>query len=336
MSFRGAEIRVRVTADIAQLKEMIKDFKEGKISAEQLAKASDDVKGRIKEQSVAYSTLTRAQRIQNFETLQLLRTFRSATSLFSDLNQVYQTLQLRQIAANQSTFAQREAFKRLQDDIPNLLQHLQVLGANNTEVVKSFEDLIDNVEGLSTSDLKKVIEDIQDAAFSGKFVGEDLDVLVEALGKMKEILKEKEFKDSQKSLEDFFGIFAAGGTAIASIGTFAVNMQRAGVSISSLTTILKNAKAAGVLGIILALLFGPEINKEIPQAGGDKNTLNPDFTPKGIEDFPGIQSRFGSGPLADRLREIQINFNNNTFSSDVDVTNSIKKALTDLGNEKIP
>lgn len=322
MSFGDIEVRVNVKADIAELRAAIAAFKEGKISADDLATTTERVKGHIQGQSQALTVLNRATRVQNFELLTIARTIRSVTSLFSSLNQVYQTLLLRQIATNQVSFEQQRQFDRLSTGGHVLIDMLNVLGPANADVIEGFDRFLGAVDSLNSKQLKQLIGNLEAQATQAGLSAEEQGFLNEKISQLKKLLEETELKEKNKDFEDFFGILTAGGTAAGAIGTFAVNLIKLGGGIR----FLQAAAASSPYALaILALLFGKEFVQTAGEGGLEEAfkehplPLNPFDMPKGSA---------GLGPPQNI--ETNVIIENATIRSDLDI-----EALADRIAERV-
>ena len=194
---------------------------------------------------------------------------RTVGSLFGNLNQVYQTLLLRQIETNQTTVAQQEAFDRLSDRTDNVVNALDILGPANEQVKDALSGLIREADRLNSEQLTDLIRNYQDAGREANFTREEQDKFNETLQKLKDLLEETQLEEKRKEFDDFFGTLVTAGTAAGTLGTFAVNLAKLGPNIAGVATTLARFKPE--IAIILVLLFGPEVAKQLGllQTAGD-------------------------------------------------------------------
>lgn len=276
MAFDDTNIPIVVKTDTSQLRQMITDFKGTREEIDRLSAATANVKEQYDAQRKAISAFNQAQRINNFEIIESLRLVRSFTSVFRDLNQVYSTVILKQIATTQTTVAQRQAFERITDDVDNVVNALDILGPKNDDVKKAFDDLITKADSLNSTQLAQLIENFQSAGDKAKFSAEEQAEFNRELQKLKDLLEETKVKEKQKEFEDFFGLFTQASLAAGSVGTFALNLAKFGPQLTALAGTL--SRFAPEIAIIIVLLFGPEVAKQLGllQTTGENDLPNVD------------------------------------------------------------
>lgn len=228
MAFEDLQVPVSVKVDSAELKRLISEFDGTTEAAQKLEAQTLKVKSAIDSQRQAISVYNQANRVQNFEIIQSLRLVRSFTSVFSNLNQVYQTLLLRQISTTQTTVAQREALERLTEKSDNVVNALSILGEENEDVKDAFDGIIDSADDLSSEALQKYIDSLEETASKTKLTKQQQEFLNGEIKKLKEILEETKLEEEQKKWNDFFGIFTTGATAVGSVGTALLNLKTNG------------------------------------------------------------------------------------------------------------
>lgn len=339
--FEDIEVGLKVKADLAELREAIKEFDNSERAIQRLKTATVSVKDNIQAQSAAISTLRRAERARNFEALEGIRLLRSFGSVARDLTQVYQALLLRQISNTQQSVAQKQAYQQLSEKADNLVNALDILGPKNEDVKSGFDDLISSADDLSSTQLKNLIDKIELlATSSGNLSDEELTFLNEKLATLRDVLKETANKENVDKMNELFGAFALGGSAAANIGSFALSLSKNEAAIAALVGTVTKFKPE--IAVILLLLFGPEAAKllgfEIQHAGGptiengkvvDRDLINePPKGPTGVE--ANITSRFASVPgLRERLQGmgtyLHVDFRGSTINRDVDLENKIKE-----------
>lgn len=300
MAFDDTNVPVIVTVDSSQLKEMIKDFDGSVEATKRLDAATASVKNQFDSQRKAIIAVNQAQRVNNIQIIESLRLVRTFTATFSSLNQVYQTLLLRQIATTQSTVAQDEAFERITGKTANLVNALDILGPANEDVKSGFDNLIDSADNLNSNQLTDLIANLDSLKDNSKLSADEQVFLNNELESLKKILEETKLKEKQKEFEDFFGIFTSLATAGGSIGTLALNLAKFGPELTALAGTLARFKPE--IAIIVLLLFGPEVAKELGllQTAGENDItsksalddLNSVIQGKGI---PGAPDFFNAG-----------------------------------------
>lgn len=345
MAFDDTNIPVVVKTDTTQLRQMISDFKGTREEIEKLGQATASVKEKYDAQRQAITAYNQAQRINNFEIIESLRLVRSFTSVFRDLNQVYSTLILKQISSTQTTVAQRQAFDRVTDAAENIVNALDILGPANDEVKQAFDDLITKADGLNSTQLAELITNFETAGNKAKFSADEQAKFNEELQKLKDLLEETKMKEKQKELEDFFGLFTQASLAAGSIGTFALNLAKFGPQLTALAGTL--SRFAPEIAIIIVLLFGPEVAKQLGllQTTGESDLPNIDAIKDITSGFS--ESRQNGAPnlgnignfferLGDPNTKPQIVFNidNVALSNEQDIYNFATKVTNMINQEK--
>lgn len=313
-------VGLKVTADTSQLKAALRDFDDTEESLKRLKDATTSLKGGIDDQVRAIRVLNQANRVQNYELLQGIRVLRSVVSVARDLNQVYQTLILRNIDATTTTVAQKESYEGARDAVERFIKMLDTFGAANDDVNKVWKDLIGNADDLTTKQLKNLIEAYRQAGESASLSADEQEKFNDGLASLQQLLKDTEFQENQKKFEDFFGGVTTAALAAGSVGTFALNLGKYKEEIATLVTTIGRFKPE--ITIIMILLFGMPVARElglIQTAGGgeektelDKILESPLFSNK-IE-LPNLTSRFNQ---QQNLTKIEISGNNFYFKEDV-------------------
>jgi len=319
LAFEDTVLPIKVTTDTAQLKQLIRDFDGSTEAAEKLKAATNDVNESVNTQKRAIIAVNSATRVQQFQYIEGLRLLRSTTSLFANLNSVYQTTILRQIAATQTTVAQQQAFEGVIRFAGNYVNALGILGPANEEVKAGLDDLISRADSLDSKGIETLIEAFIRAGSEANLSGEGLVKFNEGLALLKKLLEETKLEEKNKEFENFLGTMLQLGQTAGALGTFATAL---------------NATATGAKALNLALATSPYILAffaalELLNVAGviDTPTIGSlvlGKTSKEIRDMPGvdadIQSRFATGEASSR---IQVNINNPTFNSEIDLERSI-------------
>lgn len=257
MSFEDVEIPVKVTYDSADLKRLIKDFDGSTEAAERLRDATKQVKLSIDSQARAIGAFNQSQRINNFQMVESLRLLRTFTSTFSSLNQVYQTILLKQISHNTQSIKQSEAYERIKGQTTNLVNALDILGASNADVKAGFEDLFDSADNLDSTQIETLITTLETLKTSGNLSTEELAFLNAEISKLKKLLDETKLEEKNKEFQDFFGTFTTAATAAGSLGTFALQMTKFAPALRGAVSIL--ARFAPEIALIIVLLYGKDV-----------------------------------------------------------------------------
>lgn len=291
MSFRGVNIPIRTRVDTSELKAAIADFDGSTEAIKRLAVATKDVKNESKELFTGISTLSRAQRANSFELLEGIRVLRSFTGVARDLNQVWQSITLRNIEGTQQTVAQRQAYEDLTIQLSNVANALTIFGPNG-EVQKGFGEIIDKADSLSSTDLQKLIDQSESLKSSLRLTPDQLASLDQFIQKLRDLKKETITDEEKKQWEDYFGLFTNSALAAGGIASFAAALTRHKEALSAILSLI--AKSKPELAIIILLLFGEPAAKALGllQYAGDSSvdtikpgTINPktgkpyDFTP---------------------------------------------------------
>lgn len=324
MSFRGANIPIRTRVDTSELKAAIRDFDGTTEALKRLKDATKDVKDDSKELSSAISTLQRAQRANNFEMLEAMRTLRSFTGLARDLNQVWQSITLRNIEGTQTTVAQRQAFEDLGTELENVANALTIFGPNG-DVQKGFSEIVGKADDLSSIQLQKLIDQAEGLKTSLKLTPEQLTELDQFIGKLRELKKETISDEEKKKWEDYFGIFTNVSLAAGGISQVALQLGKHKEALAALLRFIGASKPE--LAIIILLLFGEPVARELGliQSAGDpevdtvkKGTINPN-TGKPYDFTPGPDGRVPDQGTYPSLLEMNINMYDTILRSDEDI-----------------
>lgn len=336
MSTDDINVGLKVRAETEKLRETIELFKEGKASLKDLQAQTKTLKDDTKDLNDAYRQVSRAQRIQTFELSQTIRIVRSATSLFSSLNSVFQTLYLRQIASNQRTTEQREAFEKLSKVITNFGDNLGTLGIKSLDVQNQLDNIVSHTKGLSSADLSSVIAEFEKLRSKHEDGTEEAKALDEAIKNLKLSLAETKQKELGDAITDWSSLATNILTAAGAIGTFILQLRRlrggrtsqpTGGGGTGLPTVLttggggKLGAAAGALAIALVLPAVLQALDEGFQALTGGYTLFPRFgettaeTPTRTSRFAG-SSRFGQAGIPTK---VEVNINEANIRSDTDL-----------------
>lgn len=315
-----------MTANTADLRRLITEFDGSAEAAKRLEAATNDVRTSIDGQQKAILAFNQANRVQNFQIIESLRLVRSVTSTFSALNQVYQTLVLRQIASTQTTVAQQQAFEGAERFVKSLVRGLDIAGPMNEEVLQGFDDMIAKADQLSSDQLQKLIETYVTIGDEANLSGEELALFNKNLEKLNQLLAEQKTEEAAKQFENLFGVIAAGGTAVGVLGQLALNLAKVkssggfgGGAIGGIQGPVKPGGlgagapgGAGGIGLIggtaLAITLAEFILK---QAGIEKQSGNSDIGFGRLDKITGMVQRN------------EININNPTFNSQIDLEKSL-------------
>lgn len=363
----GANVTVAVRGNTAQLKQLLADFRAGKIGAQELKKATDDLKTSVTGQAQALRALNQANRVQNFQTFEMLRTMRNLNSLFMDFNQVAQTFILRNIDGTTQTVAQRQAFEDLQTSGRQLISMLDTLGSENGDVQKGFSNFVKNLDNLSSGDLKDLIGDFKEWGKQANLSASEQEKFNETLEKMNDQLKETELKEKTKQFTDFFTAFAGIAGLATSMGTFIAHLKTLnllknpqptttpttvpGTTPSGTTTPTpikpgpgQAGKAPGGTGFggpgaIGAISIAALVIQVLDFLGlAPKGGKAPDTSFKTLDELTKFLENFGKTPTAAAEPvTINNNFGNITLANDVDLerfTGSLTKIMQDEMSKK--
>jgi len=325
LAFDDIEVSVRAKADTTELRNAIKDFDGTAEAVERLKNATNDVKSSMQAQNLAIRALNTANRVQNFQLIETLRFVRFATSAFRSLNQVYQTLLLRSIDTNQVTVAQAQAFEKATDQADAFTRALDILGPSNQEVKDSLDDLIARADQLNSTQLKELIQRMRDYGSSANFSEAEQTKFNEALNKLNKLLQETKAEESAKGFEDLFGTIALGGTAIGTLGQLVLKLGRYRAALAGLArfapALVKGGAIATAILFLTDLLGKQTAGEEELPTGFDVITKGPPAPKGGLEDF---LNRLGPpGPAPATPTKIEVNFNNPSFSSYIDIEKAI-------------
>jgi hypothetical protein len=312
----------------AELRRLITEFDGTTESAERLEAQTLKVKTATDAQSKAILAVNQSNRVQNFQIIESLRLVRTFTSAFSNLNQVYQTLLLRQISTTQSTLAQDQAFEKLSAQSAKVFRALNIFGPQNEEVKAGFDSIIDSTN-LTTDALEKTKKEWELYRDTMGLSADKIEFANEQIEKLNRAIEESKLKDKQKEFEDFFGIIAAGGTAVGTMGQLALSLSATATGVRALNLALASSP------YILAFFAALEV---LNQAGiidtPSITSLITGKTHKEIRDAPGIgsvdiESRFPNGVQPrGTLEKTEINLYVDKLSTDgsVDLSQWLQKA----------
>lgn len=237
---------------------MVSEFDGSTESIKNLETATKDVKTQFDAQRKAITALNTANRVQNFELIQGLRLLRSFSSMTMNLNSILQTSILRGIEQNQTTVAQRQAYKDLLSTMGDLVNATGILGSGNLKVQAGWKDMIANADSLNSNQLTTMIKNLKALAASGKLSGDDLAYLNEQIALLEEVLAEQNIEESTKQWNDFFGAFVQVASVAANVGLFTAALEKQYGVLSKLKGILPGAGGGGIKGAI-------------PRAGGGQS-----------------------------------------------------------------
>lgn len=323
MSFSGANIPIRTRVDTTELKAAISEFDGSTEALKRLKDATKDVKDESKDLVGAISTLNRANRANNFEMLEAMRTIRSFTSLARDLNQVWQSITLRNIEGTQQTVAQRQAFQDLKGDLDNLGNALSIFGPNG-EVKQGFSDFVSAADDLSSVQLQGLIDQAESLKTTLKLTPEQMTALDDFIQKLKDLKKETISDEDKKKWEDYFGVFTNASLAAGGVAQVAAQL---GNHKEALATLIRFVAAnQPEIAIIVLLLFGKDAAEALGllQYAGDSETdtvkpgtINPQ-TGKPYDFTPGPNGIVPDQGTYPSLGEIKINMYDTVIRSDED------------------
>ncbi len=343
----GASVKIQTSYDAAALRQAIKDFQDGKISADQLKQSTDTLKTSLGGQNQALRALNQSFRVNNFQLLEGMAVLRNATTMFRDLNSVYQTLTLKSIDNNTQTVAQQQAYDNLKTSVNDVVNELSVLGSSNTDVSTGFSDIISKANSLNSTDIQGLIDQIENLKKSTKLSPDDITALNTFETQLQNLKQETIQKEDTKNMQDFVQTISTLGLTAGSIGTFALNLAK----IPAAVTVLNTALAASpyVLAFLAAvelLRGGQDINQTLgfQTAGGGENVDTSNIKAfnnatqnngpaGGIQDFfkrlgaPGDVN--GTVPVVQG--DVNIHFDGPiSFSSDMDINTWIDKVAKAL------
>ena len=327
MSFDDIEAKFHVRYDPAALRQAIKDFREGKMTLQELQNVTKTFKENVRDEARAISTLRAAHRLQNFQLTETLRTVRSATSLFGSLNSVIQTGILKQIEGNQVSIAQREAFRGLLSTTDDLVRQLDILGPANVNVENAFKNLIRNADDLNSEQLEKLIKHLENLKNQGNLSAGELEFLNGQISILRDLVIETIDEEKKKQWDDFFALFAQIGLTASAFGTFVLKLEQMHGVLTKLKPILPTL--GKVLGPVGAGLFIADLAGS--QTAGDAHL------PSGLDV---LKTPAPSGGLDDffaRLgppgNNIHINMEKVELNSDLDVFQWAERVAQSIARE---
>ncbi|MBI5697134.1 MAG: hypothetical protein HZC29_01225 [Thaumarchaeota archaeon] len=204
----GANVTVAVKGNTQQLKQLLADFRAGKVGAQELKRATDDLKTSVSGQATALRALNQANRVQNYQLYESMRTLRGLNAVFGDATQLAQLFYLRSINATGTTVAQKQAFEDLESSGRRLISMLDTLGSENGDVEKGFSTFIKSIDDLSSKDLETLIDNMIDWAAAADLSADEQKTFNEQIDKMKQQLKETKLEEQTKQFTDFFAAFS--------------------------------------------------------------------------------------------------------------------------------
>lgn len=313
MAFEDVEVPVSVKVESAELRRLITEFDGTTESAARLEAQTLKVKSAIDSQRQAIGAFNQANRVQNFQAIESLRLLRSVTSTFSALNQVYQTLALRQIAATQTTVAQQQAFEGTTRFARNLVNGLSILGSENEDVKSGIEDFIAKADQLSSDQIQKLIDAYISAGKEANLSGKELETFNLTLEKLNKLLEETKSEEAKREFESLFGAITAGGTAIGVLGQLALNLSKVE---AVMKLFAPGTKAALGGAAIVSLLAIPSVLEAL---GLERNTESPITGQKIKVETPFDRIDQATG----MVQRNEININNPVFNSELDLKKSM-------------
>lgn len=338
MSTDDISVGLKVRAETQQLRETVALFKEGKASLQDLQSQTKTLKNDTKDLNDAYRQVSRGQRIQTFELSQTIRIVRSATSLFSSLNSVFQTLYLRQIATNQRTTEQREAFEKVSKVVANFGDNLGTLGSKSIDVQNQLDKIVGHTKGLSSADLSSVIDEFEKLRQKHEDGTEEAKTLDEAIKNLKLSLAETKQKELGDAITDWGSLATNILTAAGAIGSFILQLRRlrggrtsqpaggtgGGLGLPTILTTGGGGKLGAAAGTLAIALILPPILQALDegfQALTGGYTLFPRFGEAGGETstpksrFAG-SSRFGQAGIPTK---VEVNINEANIRNEADL-----------------
>jgi hypothetical protein len=280
-------VEIQTKYDRAALLQAIQDFKDGKISADDLKQATDNLKSTVQVQNQAIREITQSYRVQNFQLNEVIRSIRSVHSLATDLNRVYQTQVLQQIQNQQQTQQQQDAYDNLSSSITNVVSALSVLGVGNSEVAKGLTDIQTQAKNLNSTQIQDIIDQIEKLKDSTKLTPDELDSLNQLEDALKKIKENTIEKQQAQDMQTFVGNFSNIAIVASSVGQFATNLKLMKTELGGIVGLVSGI--APELTAIMVLMFGEQFAEKIGliQFAGD--TSIQDTLQNGM---PDIQSRF--------------------------------------------
>ena len=291
----------------------------------------------IDAQSKAILTYNQANRVQNFQIIDSLRLLRSFSSMAMNLNQILQTSILRGIEQNQTTVAQREAYKDLLTTMEDLFNATGILGSGNLKVQAGWKDMISTADSLNSTQLTQMIKNLKALAASGKLSGDDLTYLNTQIKLLEEVLAEQNIEESTKQWNDFFSTLTQAGAAAAQVGLFTLALQKQ-FDIMGKLSALAGGKGKGFIGPIKPTGVGvPGGMGGAGAIGGAAlgiNIMEWLLEQMGVEKQSGTVPRTSFKTLDDLTKitqgtSININMYDTSLNSELDLA-KLAKQITDL------
>lgn len=204
---------------------------------------------------------------------------------------------------------------------------LDILGPTSQDVIDGFDGIIQSADNVSSDKIQTLIENLERQASAAGLSAEEQKFFNDQIKILNDLLDETKLEEKNKEFEDFFGLFSTIGLTASNIGLFALQLGKMGPTLARLAGVVGRLKPE--LGIIILLLFGPKLAQElglIQTAGGDLPDTNllDDIANKfkGIENIGDPADFFGRlGPPG--KGNIQININDATFNSEMDLDQTI-------------
>lgn len=337
----GANVEIRTKADTSELRQAIKDYKDGKISVEDLRKATDDLKASVKDQNLAIRAVTQANRVNFYELNEGLRVMRQATSVFRDINSVMQILTLKSIDNTTVTVQQQQAYDNLKTSTENIVEALSVLGSSNTEVKQGFSDIISQAGKLNSVQLSDLINNLDTYKKSIVLTPDELSSLNQFENKLKDIRNQTIKAEDAKHMQDFVTQINSLALTAGSIGTFAINLAKIPAAIRAIQVA---ADASPIIGSLAAILELARQGQDLPiqTAGGGEPGSNPktvkDFNDKYFGGPPDITSRFTGDPRLGAQTvgntTLHMNISNLTIAGETDIETFAKRIMDYINHQQ--
>lgn len=317
MAFDDINLPIVVKTDTAELRRLIKEFDGSTEAAERLARATDQVKESTNQQRKAIAAYNSATRTQNFQLIESLRLVNSMSFLFRNLNQVYQTLILKQIQSKQASVAESEAFEKLSRNANSVVNALDILGPANEEVNDALSDLVATAGNLSSENLETLIDRLNRAGQAADFSTEEQAKFNATMEKLSQVLGETKIAEKNQELQDLFGTIVTAGAAAGSLGQFVLQLSKfKGV----MELFAPGTKAGLGVAAIVGLLSVPAV---IEALGIERNTESPiTGQPLNIQSLDEIIERIRK-PAELAQRKIEFHINNPNFDSSLDINKTI-------------
>jgi hypothetical protein len=226
-----------------------------------LKDATKDVKSQIVDQNQAIRTLHQAYRDNNFQLLENIRVLRSFHSLAVDINQVIQTQILQSIQNTQKQMQQEQVYSDLAKEITNVTSALNVLGGGNTEVQSAFDDIASKADQLSSTDIQKLIDQIELLKKTTNLTPDELAALDSFETKLQAIEKLNLQKEQVQQWQNFMTTFSTAALTASSVGNLAAQLKLSQSALSGLMGVV--SASLPEITIIILLLFGKDVATQL-------------------------------------------------------------------------